>query len=211
MGDIDRLIAAARRAEAHSVVSIALELLAAAARDPGLLPLNAHPVGFAHAKLGDFDGCTVRLHIWPTPPIAPQDPPWLVHRHAWALTSYVVKGSVSNELFSVSASQGGDHLLYEVGYNDGESVMTATSMRVRCTLSSSEQITEGNRYTVPPDAFHCTVAVGTEPTATIAVTGKPSGPPPLVVGTPAPNLEYRFRRRVINKKAAQAIFASVCA
>jgi hypothetical protein len=209
MANVDELVGAARRDEPSSVVCAALDLLADAAKDPKLLVLDAHPVGFAHAKLAEFDGLTVRLHIWPDPPIDPQNPPWSVHRHAWPLTSYVIRGSVRNQLFSVLERKGGDHLLYEVGYDGGESVMRATSIRARCLPSTVEQVDEGERYTVPRDAFHCTIGGAAEPTVTIAVTGEPSGMPPLVVGTPTRQSEYRFKRRALSPDLAQVIFESV--
>lgn len=207
--DLDRLKSELECGSIAGVQAAAANLIDVLAEHPNLVALNRHPVGFAHAKLAETDQGAIRLHVWPVPGIEPQHPPWLVHRHAWTLTSYVVRGAVVNQTYTVSANANGPHRLYTVGYEDSVSVMTAVDGPVACSLASSTKIAAGARYPVAASDFHSTVPDSDEPTATIAITSEPSDLPPLVVGTADGDADYRFKRERFAAKVAKCYFRSL--
>jgi hypothetical protein len=196
--DSRQFLAAISAGDQVAAVDAARQILATVLEDPGLVEPNRHPVGFIHAKLDQQGPHAVRLHIWPVPSIPPQDPPWLIHRHAWKLESTVLFGSVVNRLYEVSPDPAASRRLYEVGYDDLESVMRQLDEPVDCCLSSEEMIREGQTYSVAESAFHSTHAPDDVAAATIAVTGEPSGSAPLVVGDVDGESEYRFARQPID-------------
>lgn len=204
-----QLLNAVRSESATHVVAAGRSLIALLSDNPKLVAVTEHPVGFAHAKILEEPDLTIRLHIWPIPAIAPQDPPWLVHRHMWPLTSYVIYGSVVNKLYAVHPHEEGSHRLYSVTYKGGKSIMTATTDRVTCDLESQHEFSVDDRYEVDPAAFHSTCAASGRPTATIAVTGPPTGEPPRVVGALNGRASYRFSRKVIDPLRASVIFHSL--
>ncbi|HWM55516.1 MAG TPA: hypothetical protein VNO20_09030 [Solirubrobacterales bacterium] len=207
--DINALATAVRAGSTREVLLAAQSLIAILREDPDLVALTAHPVGFAHAKLAETDRSAIRLHLWPIPPIATQDPPWLVHRHAWPLTSYVVHGAVINQTYRVTRDKHGSNRLYSVGYDRDVSVMTATDVRVSYELEEEQTVTAGERYLVDPNVFHSTLAAFSEPTATIAVTGAPHGGAPSVIGAATGDSEYQFKRRDLSTEQGRTILNSL--
>lgn len=206
--ETEHLIQTLRDGNPRDVVAAGRQLIEHLAQNPFLVTLNIHPIGFLHAKLADSGRQTVRLHLWPSPPIAPQDPPWLVHRHAWPLTSYVLHGSVINELYDVDQEADGARCLYAVEYEDQISVMRSIGLLATCERKSRQAYSAGEKYQVNRSEFHSTTAASHEPTATIAVTGTPSDDPPLVVGEAKASPEYRFQRRTIDATASAAVLDS---
>ncbi len=200
---------AVRSKSADDVVGISRSLLHLLAEEPSLLTVTVHPVGFGHAKLVEDENLTIRLHLWPIPAIPPQDPPWLVHRHAWPLTSYVIYGGVTNELYVVNAEEEGPYRLYSVGYEGTTSVMHATPQRISCTLDSECQVDASGKYHIAASSFHSTTANSTKPTATIAVTGRMTGDPPTVVGSADGRAEYRFGRAELPAAHVAEILSSL--
>jgi hypothetical protein len=205
--DVNPLVRAIEHGNVGNVCDAAGELLLQLRAEPELVTVMAHPVGFAHVALTSAGNMTIRLHLWPLRELQPQKPRWLIHRHAWPLTSYVFRGSVRNHLYDVSRSTDGRHRLYSVGYEQGDSIMKPTDIRVSCDLASDEEISAGNRYDVSSAAFHSTVLGEGLPAATIAVTGPPSAEPPFVVGSYDQPREYRFERRLLTETEAREVFA----
>lgn len=207
--EYQHLLNAVRSDNTHDVVAAGRSLVSILAKEPELVTIAAHPVGFGHAKILEEDDLTIRLHLWPIPAIEPQDPPWLVHRHAWPLTSYVICGAITNELYSVTRNVDGPRRLYSVGYEDNTSIMRATSERVDCIQSEAFGVGPGERYDVGSSAFHSTRAFAPEPTATIAVTGRITGDPPLVVGSSDGQGEYRFARSEFDRSRTREVLGSL--
>lgn len=207
--DSGAMEAALARGRVPGVCAAALELIEELVARPDVVALNRHPLGFAHAKLGTFEGGVIRLHIWPSEPIPVQDPPWLIHRHSWHLTSYVFRGGVENNIYEIEPDDRGDRRLYTVGYEGDSSVMKATDKVVTCVTLSSQEVLEGHRYEVDGSAFHSTNTASRMPTATIAITGKSSGQVPTVIGALDGVNAYRFRREVFSASKAADYYRSL--
>ena len=176
-----------------SVQALGNELLAELIDQPERYTATAHPLGFVHALVTEApDKTRVRLHLWPTIPYRQQEPAWLVHRHSWPLTSFVVAGDINDRRFEVTPAANGDRRLYETTYVGDESVLTASPSLAVCSPAGSRRWRAGEHYVVPQDAFHASVATG--PAVTIAVSGTPLGTPAVVVGTVNGPAEVRYAR-----------------
>ncbi len=75
-----------------------------------------HPLTFLYFPLHRTDTQTLRLHIWPSGRTYEDPTTSEYHKHAWSLTSYVISGSVQNELPTVTPidAQDADYRLYDI-------------------------------------------------------------------------------------------------
>jgi hypothetical protein len=144
-------------------------------------PATAHPLGFVHVLLAKRNDRTrLRLHIWPSTPFCPQEPTWPVHRHAWNLTSVVVRGRIRDLRYLVSDNPAGAYRLFSTSYEGSNSLLTPSGGTVACEEERTAIWSAGETYGVDSDAFHASEAL--EPSMTIVESGPPSSRPALVVG-----------------------------
>jgi hypothetical protein len=170
-----------------------LPVVKAVAGDPERYAANYHVLGFLHCRLGESEGHTVRLHIWPSVPRIYAEPVWAVHTHHWTIDSAVIAGHVLNETFEVNRDDQGPHELYEVAYlGDGLSERRRTGQRVSMVRTSAERWEAGQRYEIPLETYHSTTVPEGLFAATVIVTGLRSNTSPLVVGDASGGVRYRY-------------------
>lgn len=172
-----------------------------------VLDATAHPLGFIHAPLADRrNGSRLRLHLWPEEPFEPQSPAWFVHRHAWPLRSFVVRGRIRDRRYRVIEAADGSSWLYNTVYKPGRSVLTPSSITVCCSPLNSSIEEQGSVYLVPPDAFHASEALIRS--VTVAESGVPTGIPPVVVGEHFER-EVSYRRRKVEPHDLRNVAAQI--
>jgi hypothetical protein len=172
------------------------ELVQHVTRDPDAYLPNEHVLGFVHCRLGEFEGRTVRLHIWPKENRELMDPVWPVHTHHWTISSAVIAGHVLNETFEVQRDLGGTSQLYRVEYSKGGlSERRKTGDRVSVARQSRERWDAGAVYEIPLKTYHSTTVPDGLFAATVIVTGQQTRDLPLVVGDAAGDDRYEYRVR----------------
>jgi hypothetical protein len=157
------------------------ELLQGLVEDP---PAAAwHPTGFLVLTLLRRDDGALRLHLWPPGVRELGTPCWPVHDHVWHLRSHVLCGEVESRSYEVTDDDGGDAVLYAVGYGEGRSsCMRRSERRVRVRARAPQRVAAGQRYEIAAGDFHAsTVAVG-DFAVTLVATRATARPWPWVVG-----------------------------
>lgn len=136
--------------------------------------MTRHPLGFSCIPVERTGGRGVCVHVWSD--LLPQAGPTTstVHAHSWDLVSYVLYGTVRNEVIGVSdAHDHPTHRLFEIR-SDGAGVdeVRDTSRLVRYATTSTGIHHRGEVYSLPAGVFHRT-AVGPETTTVALGSGRP--------------------------------------
>jgi hypothetical protein len=134
---------------------------------PTDLILRYHPLGFLKFVYA-FDGDRrLQLHVWHPKYSRLQIPPQTCHSHGWRLSSYVICGCLIDRYYEVRKTPGGDHVLYGVVYDEGRSdgsprasLSQATEERYSVTEAREYRRQADNFYSIEPEEFHWTDAVG---------------------------------------------------
>ncbi|MFB7508641.1 hypothetical protein [Streptomyces broussonetiae] len=147
---------------------------------PGRLaaPAVRHPLEFTCLPLHRHGDSGLCLHVWPQDEetVSP-----VVHAHSWDLWSYVVCGTVFNQVVTVRDDpERPAHRLYEARSVGRVDEIRATQRLVACTPQASEEIPAGRIYRLPSGVFHRSGHRGL--TATIVLGEHHEGRKNLVVG-----------------------------
>ena len=129
---------------------------------------NWHALGFVHCKLATFSYGTLRLHIWPPQERHSQEQQHKIHDHIFSLTSYVLSGSINNEIYSIQGAQKNvaSTQCYNVNYIKGGAKIRATEQYYNETQLSKSLVEEGEHYNVLSGVLH----QSTVPESTFVVT-----------------------------------------
>lgn len=161
--------------------------------NPERYPATKHVLGFIHCKLAEFNGQTLRLHVWPAGERSYGIPAWPVHTHHWTISSAVIAGYVVNETFSVRTDDHGHKQLYEVHYvGNGLSERRRIDERVSVDVNRSEFWHAGERYSIPLGTYHSTTVPEGTFAATVILTGIRTDVAPLVLGQVSGKTQYRY-------------------
>jgi hypothetical protein len=158
-----------------------LDVLDEIAQGRSSMVAKRHPLGFVCFPLERQGHQGVCMHVWSDglPRAAPTTSP--VHSHSWDLISYVLYGSVRNEIFDVTdAPEQATYRLFEIRSDEEIDQICATSRLVRCELAAAEVSHGGDSYTVPAGIFHATVIRGEA--ATVAFGSSQPGRMDLSLG-----------------------------
>ncbi|GAB5526911.1 MAG: hypothetical protein Roseis2KO_47830 [Roseivirga sp.] len=133
-----------------------------------------HPVaGFICLNIGSKGKDTYRLHIWHPNGIGIYSyHSWpIIHQHRWLLKSYVVKGKIINNVYSVNhSSDNPTHSVYSVWHKNSEDLFVPSMKDVAIELESSTTISTGQFYEIQQDEFHSTTQINTFIGATLVRT-----------------------------------------
>jgi hypothetical protein len=184
-----------------------LPLIESVAANPEQHPGAHHVLGFLQTRLGEVDGRTVRLHIWPEDDRDYGTPNWPIHTHHWTIDSAVVAGHVVNETFVIDRDDGGSFELFAVAYLEGAlSERRPIGERIRVSQETVERWDAGQRYSIPLATYHSTTVPERTFAATVILTGVRTDTPPLVVGeVTSDRPSYRYETRFVdpNRWAAE--------
>ncbi|WP_459799717.1 hypothetical protein [Herbidospora sp. RD11066] len=143
----------------------------------GAVPVR-HPLGFLCFPIHRATAFGVCLHVWSDnldfePPTTSQ-----VHAHSWDLLSYVVTGEIRNDIIAVVPDPGAaTHRLCTIHPSDDGDQIKPTEQLVSHHLVSSENLSQGQFYTLATGLFHTTTAL--RETVTIAMAENQYAAPEL--------------------------------
>jgi hypothetical protein len=142
-----------------------------------------HPLGFMYAKLHEFQNQnTIRLHIWSTLR-HPQKPIMDVHNHYYKVNSYVIVGTMSNQLYQIRTTDSPTHAAYFGAYDEsGNRVLAKSHEHVSVNESTRQIIQSKCFYSIGVDEFHASYVHEDAYTATLVLTEDPGIPRPTVFG-----------------------------
>jgi hypothetical protein len=132
-----------------------------------------HPLGFLCFPLERTGERGVCVHVWSDRLVSAQLTTCATHAHSWDLISYVLYGSVRNELVGVTDEPDQPtHRVFEVDSSaDGDEVRR-TSRLVRRRSRGGELHQRGEVYSLPAGVFHETVPQGAAATVALG-SGRP--------------------------------------
>jgi hypothetical protein len=175
----------------------AVSALSEVATDHSQLVAVRHPLGFICLPLERSGTRGVCVHWW-TDRLAQAVPTTTTtHAHSWDLISFVLFGSLCNELVEVS-DHGGlrRHRVFEVASGAGGDEIRRTNRLVSSQLRTRNLYRAGDVYTLSAGVFHRTT--GTGQVATVALGNGRRDAADLVLGdlgTPS----HRVRRQVCDR------------
>jgi hypothetical protein len=133
-----------------------------------------HPHGFLIIPVRCQDGEDWRFHVWPRarPPMIGM--PGLIHTHDKVLESRVLKGRLSNSIYSLTSVKEGGLPVYEVSYAGDKYLSSAANLLIRTKVRVAPKLIErtdlqvGESYRVDAGLFHQVDVSEGGPTCTLA-------------------------------------------
>ncbi|MGW4056813.1 hypothetical protein ACWEGE_00965 [Amycolatopsis sp. NPDC004747] len=182
-------------------------VLAAVAHGRGGLRAVRHPLGFLCLPLERAGERGICLHVWSESLTHARPTTSSTHAHSWDLVSYVLYGTLRNELVSVTdAPDEPTHRVCEIGSDERGDEIRRTSSLVRRERRSSELYRQGDVYTLPAGVFHETVAEGE--VATVALGSGRPGAVDLSVGA-VDTVTHRTTRQLCDREETALVAAMV--
>jgi hypothetical protein len=126
-----------------------------------------HPNGFTKIRLARLadSGWIIRLHIW-EPDAVDGD----IHNHRWHFASYVVNGSIAEQRYEVTNSDG-PWTMHDCSPSlDGEYVL-ANARPCDVRLVAEDKYQCGDSYQRPADALHVAKTAGHRTAVTLFIQG----------------------------------------
>ena len=170
---------------------------------PGSVSAVWHPLGFMYLQLRHETNRTLRIHIWSPLPGEYTGLGWLIHKHNWSLSSYIICGQLENNIYNVSHnSDSPTHKIYAIEYLGLINRLRATDRFVLCKGEASQLQTEGSCYKITPGVFHATV-VKSEVVATMVLATDAPDTTNEVLGDISGAASYLTERRPCCQKAVR--------
>lgn len=140
-----------------------------------------HPLGFTCLPLERADLNGICVHTW-TDRLAQARPTTsTTHAHSWDLVSFVLYGSLCNELVGVTDTRKRPtYRVFEVDSGSDGDQIRRTDRLVRCEAGPQQLYHSGEVYSLPAGVFHRTETVGE--VATVALGSGRPGAVDLVLG-----------------------------
>ncbi|MGH3803632.1 MAG: hypothetical protein ACRDTD_26585 [Pseudonocardiaceae bacterium] len=140
-----------------------------------------HPLGFVCLPVERTGEAGVCVHVWSDsfPRASPTTS--VMHAHSWDLISYVLYGSVRNEIIDVTDSPDeAEYRVFEIRSGGDVDEVRETPRLVRCEIRSAELNHQGDIYSLAAGIFHTTVVRGEA--ATVALGSSRPGTMDLSLG-----------------------------
>ncbi len=165
--------------------------------------MTRHPLGFSCIPVERTGERGVCVHVWSDS--LPQAGPTTstVHAHSWDLVSYVLYGTLRNEVIGVrDARNQPAHRLFEIRSDAGADEVRGTSRLVHYEITTTGVHHPGEVYSLPAGVFHRTT-VGPD-TATVALGSGRPGIVDLALGGIDTTSHHVRRRRCDRDEIARA-------
>ena len=132
-----------------------------------------HPLGFVCIPVDRNGDQGVCVHVLSDSLPSARPTTSTMHAHSWDLISYVLYGSVRNELIDVTdAPDNPAYRVFEVRSGGDVDEVRETPRLVRCEISAAELNRQGDTYTLPAGVFHTTAVHGEAATVALG-SGRP--------------------------------------
>jgi hypothetical protein len=164
------------------LTSLVGRVLASLARDrPSAV---RHPLGFLCLPVAR-DHVSACVHVWTTRVAQARPTTSPIHCHSWDLTSYVLYGTLRNELVCVhDDTDAATHRVFEIRSAGHCDLVVPTERRVRWERVATADYVAGDTYVLPAGAFHTTVLTTGSEAATVAFAQSREGAVDLSLGRP---------------------------
>lgn len=157
-----------------------------------------HPLGFVCFPLERTGEQGICVHVWSDQLTHAQPTTSKTHAHSWDLISFVLYGSLRNELVGITeAADRPTHRVFEVGSRADGDEIRRTSRLVRRHTQVSELHHRGDVYTLPAGVFHESMPQGE--TATVALGRGHPGAVDLALGA-IDTQTHRVRRQLCDRE-----------
>lgn len=152
-----------------------------------------HPLGFVCLPVERTGGAGVCVHVWSERLARASPTTSTTHAHSWDLISYVLYGSVRNEVIDViDAPDNAAYRVFEVRSSGDIDELRETPRLVRGEVRTTELNHPGDIYSLAAGVFHSTVVHGEA--ATVALGNGRRGMMDLSLGE-INRKTHRIRRR----------------
>lgn len=139
--------------------------------DSGLRAVR-HPLGFACFPVLRHGNDGICVHAWSAETAVPTRAPFSVHSHSWDLLSYVLYGTVHNQLVTIlDRPSTPTHQMFEIRSSGRFDEIRATPHLVSWTKARTQMIPAGSAYSLAAGQFH-TVDVPVDYHAATIVLGR---------------------------------------
>lgn len=162
-----------------------------------------HPLGFVCLPVERTGGAGVCVHVWSDsfPRASPTTS--TMHAHSWDLISYVLYGSVRNEIIDITDAAGdAAYRVFEIRSGGDVDEVRETPRLVRCELRAAELSHRGDIYSLAAGVFHATVIRGEA--ATVALGSSRPGTMDLSLGGIGRKTHRVRRQRCDREETARA-------
>ncbi|MGH3620654.1 MAG: hypothetical protein ACRDQ5_02540 [Sciscionella sp.] len=165
-----------------------------------------HPLGFVCIPVERDGGRGVCVHVWSDDLPVSVPTTSAMHAHSWDLVSYVLYGSLCNELIEVTdAPDDPTHRVFEVRSGGDVDEVLETGRLVRCGVMAAEMNRRGDTYSLPAGVFHATVVRGEA--ATVALGSSRRQSRDLSLGRIGTRTHRVQRQRCDREETARAALA----
>lgn len=205
MTNYDRLQHATRNGTARQVMPRwASGVLGDIARNALSVTGVRHPLGFLCLPVERTGEDGICLHVW-SDSLAHMSPTTsTIHAHSWDLTSYVLYGSVRNNVFDVTdAPDDAAYRVFEVHSGADIDEIRETPRLVRCQVRTTELSRRGDTYSLTAGIFHATVVQGAA--ATVALGRSRAGIVDQSLGRIDRKSHRVQRQRCTHEETAQVV------
>jgi hypothetical protein len=140
-----------------------------------------HPLGFICLPVERTGKAGVCVHVWSDNLACARPTTSTMHSHSWDLVSYVLYGSIRNEVIDViDAPEDAAYRVFEVRSSGDVDEMCETPQLVRCKVRTAELSHRNDIYSLTAGVFHATVVRGEA--ATVALGRSRRGTRDLSLG-----------------------------
>jgi hypothetical protein len=161
-----------------------------------------HPLGFVCLPVERTGKAGVCVHVWSDSLAYASPTTSTIHAHSWDLISYVLYGSVRNEVIDViDAPDDASYRVFEIRSGGDVDEVRETPRLVRCQIRAAEFNHPGNIYSLAAGVFHTTVVQGEA--ATVAL-GNSRGTRDLSLGGIDRTTHRVWRQRCDRDETAHA-------
>jgi hypothetical protein len=152
-----------------------------------------HPLGFMCLPVERTGEDGVCVHVWSDSFPRVSSTTSIMHAHSWDLISYVLYGSIRNEVIDVTdAADEATYRVFEIRSKGDVDEVRETSRLVRCEVRVAKLNHQGDVYSLDAGVFHATVVRGEA--ATVALGSSRPGTMDLSLGE-IDRKTYRVRRQ----------------
>lgn len=162
-----------------------------------------HPLGFVCLPVERTSEAGVCVHVWSEHLTRASLTTSTVHAHSWDLISYVLYGSVRNEVIDViDAPSDATYRVFEVRSSGDIDELCETPRLVRSEIRATELMGPGEVYSLAAGVFHTTVVHGEA--ATVALGSSRPGAMDLSLGEITTKTHRIRRQRCDRNETAHA-------
>jgi len=95
-----------------------------------------------------------QVHFWGHPSVPRQKVSTQIHDHSFGFVSHIAQGRVFNLTYLLNESVAGNHRLWKPKMHAREDTLEPTDTYVWCIPDETQQLREGDEYSMDPFVFH---------------------------------------------------------